>query len=126
MEPGDARSMPGNKLTPVNKRPRAPLEAQLADASMQHPLAGTMAEEEDEIKRLMHEAKVRMAAALPEIVEGLIIKAQNGNAGAAKLIMEILEGKRRFYKMAAEHAVKEEQMSSGYTEEEINEIRDMF
>lgn len=126
MEPGDGRSMPGNKLTPVNKRPRLPEEDHQLDASMQHPVGGTVAEEEDEIKRLMHEAKMRMAAALPEIVDGLIIKAQNGNAGAAKLIMEILEGKRRFYKMATEHAIKEEQLSSDFTEAEIDEIRKMF
>ncbi len=118
--------MPGSKLTPVNQRPRTPEEDHPSPPSMPAGVGGTNEEQEDYIKRVMYESKMRMAAALPEIVDGLIYKAQNGSPTAAKLIMEILEGKRRFYKMAAEYAIKEEAITNEAYDGEIDDISKML
>ena len=94
-EPGEVRSMPG-KLTPVKNRPRAPEEAHPEDPSMQDLPGGTTFDDEEFIRLTMMEARRRMADSLLQIVDGLIERAKNGYAGAAKLLFDLLDEKRKF------------------------------
>ena len=50
---------------------------------------------DSEVREAISTMRRRLLKELPDIIEGLIAKAKEGNATAVKLILESLEGKRR-------------------------------